>query len=268
MLQQKGKYLYFTYTIYGGLDDQITMLELMITAALSLQRILIIKDTETASQHRTSKRYVPFDWSRYFDLAQTKIAKIMANGSIKEIESTFCWVHEKDFDFEGHAPEQIKHINGDQLYNPENEHYSVLCVSKITLARTEKNIATLKAQGITISWLSDLLYKPVYHVSLSSSSRVNELSDIVLNQFGTDRQSSSYIQTTVSLKTRLKRHDFQFNYYVCMHIRGQDRALLDKNHYHAMQKEQIEYIVKMFHGDSGHARRWAKLRVDLGQEPL
>ena len=169
----------------------------------------------------------------------------MTDRSIKKIESTFCWVHEKDFDFKEHAPEQIKHIDGDQLYNPENESYSVLCISRITLARTQKNIEIMKAQGITISWLSDLLYKAVYHVSLSPSSRVNELSDIVLNQFGTDRQSSNYIQTVISPKTRLKRHDFQFNYYICMHIRGQDRALLDKNHYHAMQKKQIEYIVKM-----------------------
>ena len=159
----------------------------------------------------------------------------MADGSVKKVESTFCWVHEKDFDFKDHAPEQIKYVDCDQLYNPENECYSVLYASKTTSAKTRKNIETLKAQ----------VYKTAYHVSLSPSSRVNELSDIVLNQFGTDRQSSYYIQTVVNFKTRLKRHDFRFNYYICMHVRGQDMALLDKSHYHAMQKEQIEYIVKM-----------------------
>ena len=187
------------------------MLELMIMAALSLERTLIVKDTETASQHRISKRYVPFDWLRYFDLTQTKIAKIMADGSLREIKSALSWVHEKDFNFKDYSPEQTKHISGDQLYNPKNEHYSVLCVSKITLARTQENIATLKAQGITISWHSGLLYKAIYHVALSPSSKVNELSDIVLNQFGTDRHSGNYIQTVVNLKTRLKGHDCQFN---------------------------------------------------------
>ncbi len=244
MLQQEGKYLYFAYNIYAGLDDQITILELMITAALSLQRILIVKDTETAYQHRTSKKYIPFDWARYVDLAQTKIAEIMADGSIKEIKSTFCWVYEKDFNFKEYASEQIHYIDGDRLYDSENEHYSVLYVSKIQIARTKRNRETLKAQGITIAWYYDLIYKAAYHVSLSPSSRVDELSDRVLKQFGTDRQSSNYIQTVINFKTRLKRHDFQLNYYICMHIRAQDKALLDKNHYYAMQKKQIEYIVK------------------------
>ena len=85
---------------------------------------------------------------------------------------------------------------------------------------------------------------PVYHVSLSPSSKVNELSDIVLNRFGTDRQSSEYIQKVINSKTRLKYHDFEFNYYVCMHIRTQARSLHYEDHYYAMQKEQIAYIVK------------------------
>ena len=244
MLQKKGKYLYFAYDIYAGLDDQITILELMMTAALSLQRILIVKDTETASQHRTSKKYIPFDWARYVDLAQTKIAEIMSDGSVKEIKSTFLWLHEKDFNFKEYASEQIHYIDGDQLYDSENEHYSVLYVSKIQIARTKKNRETLKAQGITISWHYNLIYKAAYHVSLSPSSRVDELSDAVLHQFGTDRQSSDYMQTTLNSKTRLKKHDFRFNYYICMHIRAKDRALIDEHHYHAMQKKQIKSIVK------------------------
>ena len=49
MLQQKEKYLYFVYNIYAGLDDQIAMLELMMIAALSLKRTLIVKNTETSA---------------------------------------------------------------------------------------------------------------------------------------------------------------------------------------------------------------------------
>ena len=244
MLQQKEKYLYFDHNIYAGLDDQIYVLEVMMMVALSLKRILIVKNIETAAQHRTSRKYVPFDWDRYFDLAQTKISEIRSDRSIKEIKSPFCWVHEKNFNFKNYAQEQIRYIDGTQLYDSGNEHYPLLYVSKTQIPILEKDEVMIKSRGLTISHYCGLIYKPVYHVSLSPSSKVNELSDIVLNRFGTDRQSSDYIQKVINSKTRLKDHDFQINYYVCMHLRTQAMALLYKDHYYAMQKEQIEYIVK------------------------
>ena len=244
MLQQKEKYLFFDFNIYGGMDDCVALLELMMVAALSTKRILIIKETETASQHRTSKKYIPFDWDNYIDLEQTKIAKIMSNGTIKEIKSTFRWEHEKNFNFKSYAREQIRYIDTTQLYDSENKDYSMLYVSKPSISKLKKNKAALKAKGIKISHYYNLIYKASHHVSLAPSQKVNELSDIVLSHFGTNRQSSRYLQTVLNSKHRLKKHDFEMNYYICMHLRANDSILYFIANYYAVQKEQIAYIIK------------------------
>ena len=248
MLQQEGKYLYFAADITGGQDDQINTLELMITIALSLQRILIIKETESAVHHRTSIRYIPFHWSSYIDLARTKIAEIIPDGTIKEVQSSLRWVHKKDFNFKAYSGEQIRTINISQLYNPEYTLTPVLCVTG-TKNPDYRNIV-VDASNMRIHC------KALHHITLSPSSKVEDLTDIVLARFGTDRKSSLYAQASLNFKVRVRKHDFRFNYYMCMHIRGGDILQYDKSYYFSAQKEQINHIV-----EAVYARHSSKIPI-------
>ena len=224
MLQQEGKYLYFADDVVGGQDDQVRALELMIIAALSLQRIPIVKETETAYQHRTSVRYIPFRWDSYIDLARTKIAEIRPDGTVKEVQSSLRWVYEKDFNFKMYGDEQIRNINLSQLYEQAYVHTPILCAKGNVSIRS--------------------YYKILHQITLFPSRKVDDLTDIVLARFGTNRKSSLYAQASLSSKTQPRPYDFKFNYYICMHIRTRDIVLLDKSYYFAMQKEQINHIVK------------------------
>ena len=244
MLQQEGKYLFFSFRIHGGFEDQINHLETMMITALSLKRILIINETETSPQHRTSKRYVPFNWNRYVDLAKTKIAEIAPNKTIEEIKHTFRWVNEKDFDFKSYTKEQIRYIDGSQLYESENEHYPILHVFHIESPAQYRNKLACRAEDLILFQGIQCYCKVSYNVTLFPSQKVNDLTDIVLNYFGTDRQSSRYIQAVLRSKTKYGQHDFITNYYICMHIRANDIMLINRKNYFSVQKDQIRYIIK------------------------
>jgi len=244
LLQQESKYLFFAFDINGGLDDQTVALELMILIALSLQRTLIIRQSETPPHHRTSKRSVPFDWDHHVDLAQTQIAKIMPDGTLQKTAATLRYIHEKDFDFKAYTRREVCYADGAQIYAPENAAYPLLCVKRVRLSKLKKSRTTINDPQLILSPRLFCYYKAMYHISLSASATVNELSDIVINHFGTDRQSSEYIRTVLNCEVRHRPHYFGMNYYIGMHLRVTEMPLLSLSYYYAAQKEHIRALIE------------------------
>ena len=196
MLQHDEMYFYVPYNKGGGLDSKIFDLEMVANAALSTGRIPIINTVVSSIKHRLDniEEKAPIHWDRYIDLSATKVLKVESDGTIKEIPDTLRYVYEQDFDFSLYSEDQIRYIDKTQLYDKQNDQYPIICLLH------EDDILKLKQSPSykTLDCIKDYIKRgrrmpKCYDASLlivsAPSVEVNDLTDIVLNSFGTTRES-------------------------------------------------------------------------------
>ena len=228
MLQHSDKYLYFPYEYDGGLDSKTYDLILLIKVALSLGRIPIIKEARTSHTHRLDdiEQDVSIDWDEHINLSAVKILETTADGTIKELPEALQYLYEKDFDWS--CPEsQVRHVNGFQLYNEENEAIRI-----IVLARDRKSLRRkggdkrlpMINKGLYFSPRLNAYFKSPFYIVIPPSRQVEGLSDIVINHFGTKRESMKLFTSVLYDLPRFRKfsveQDFNnFRYYACMHVR-------------------------------------------------
>lgn len=282
MLQQSGKYLYLSYEYDGGLDSKIYDLDLLIKVSLSLRRIPIIKEAKTSSNHRLDdiNQDVSIDWDRYINLSGAGILKTEFDGTIKELPDTLQYVYERDFDFNAYPENQIRYINGLQLYDEENEHYPIIFMSRSpkSLERKRRSVRLPKFLTIPLShalhtWRRkrvkkspsfgeglyfcprlNAYFQSSFYIIIPPSSEVNELSDIVINYFGTSRENMKLFSNILYELPRFRNFDVDrdfnnFHHYACMHVRfGFSQSETDKMiKRHEYLRQDIEKIVaKMY----------------------
>ena len=255
MLQQSGKYLYLSYEYDGGLDSKTYDLELLIKVALSLGRIPIIKETQTSFHHRLDdvKQDVPINWDDYINLSDTKILKTEPDGTIKELPDTLQYIYERDFDFNSYPEDQIRRINGFQLYDEENEHYPIIFMlrDKEKLRRKGRDKPVPKFhKGLHFSPRLNAYFKSPFYTIIPPSSKVDELSDIVINHFGTSRESMKLFSKVLYELPRFRNFDAErdftnFHHYACMHVRfgysqAETKEILK---HHKYLRKDIEKVV-------------------------
>ena len=208
------------------MDSRICDLEIIISIALSLKRIPIIKESKAPVMYNASAENVLIDWERYINLAETRILRV-EQGGIKELPNTLQYIHERDFDFDAYSKKQIRHINENQLYDKENEAYPIICLSNTKNGVNPLGIAPQfyeKSDYPNKAAIGDPL---PFLVIFSPSREVNDLTDIVLNCFGTERAYLKFLSDTLYSHYRLYDHanicEFEngLDYYVCMDVRAE-----------------------------------------------
>ena len=227
MLQHDGMYFYTPYSKGGGLDSKMFDLEMVINVALSTGRIPIINTVVSSQKHRLDNinEKASIHWDSYIDLSATKVLKVESDGIIKEIPDTLRYVYEQDFDFSLYSEDQIRYIDKTQLYDKQNEQYPIICLLN------ENDILNLKQSPSykTLDHINKEGRMPVHpgaslYVALLPSAEVNDLTDIVLNYFGTTRENMKILFDTLLYDLpRFRGYKNSFTEasgaYTCMHVR-------------------------------------------------
>ncbi len=199
MLQESEKYFYVPYgKEEGRIDSKIHDLELIISTALSMKRIPIMEEGRFPIIYDGCAMSASINWEQYIDLFKTRILKI-ESGGIKELSDTFCYLCKRDFDLNSYPKSKIRYINSHQLYDEENEQYPVVCLSQskdIEKLQLIRSIPALSANDINRSNV------PLFLVIFSFSQEVNDLTDIVLDYFGTRRENMKLLSDIFSRSFR------------------------------------------------------------------
>ena len=225
MLQHPDKYLYIPFSAGGGLDSLIYDLELTINVALSMKRIPIIQTFETSAKHRLDNIGNNFavDWNSYINLSETKILAVTPGRAIKEISDTLQYVYKRDFNFDLYSKDQIRFIDKTQVYDEANNQYPVICLVPAKHLSEQNKLLVFSSELHFYSRLH-IDYDPSFFIDFMPSREVNDLTDIVLNHFGTTRASMKILSDILYeipgvRYTDKKIHHEDLNYYTCMHVR-------------------------------------------------
>ena len=228
MLQHKEKYLYAPYIRGGGLDSKILDLEIISNTALSIGRIPILNEEKSSSSHRldNKKRGSTIDWEKYIDLSASQILKV-GDGTTEEIPWALQYVHQRDFDFGAYSEGQIRYIDSTQLHDEVNDEYPIICLLN------SKDLKVLSQRPK----IGELCYKGRikfdrninFFIILRPSQEVNDITDIVLNHFGTTREgvqklsNALYTLDRYATSVHKKLCSSAAGCYICMHVRyGRD----------------------------------------------
>ena len=217
-MQKDGKYFYTPHRIGGGFDAQILHLSDFTQVALAMKRIPIITNEISSPRHRLDKsnKKILVDLRRYIDFSKTEIFALKSSGEIAHAD-TFQYIHKQDFDFGSYSKDQIRYINHTQIFDEENENYPVVCMLNPEYISRQKNIRTQHRIYARLQVGPPLNYLIIF----PPSKLVNDLTDVVLNYFGTTRKDmkllSSILYELPNPKWRF--YDEGLNYYACMHIR-------------------------------------------------
>ena len=222
MLQESGKYFYVPYgQKQGGIVSKIHYLELIISIALSMKRIPIIEEEKFFLICDGCAMSTSINWKQYIDLSKTRILKI-ESGGIKELSDTLYYLCKQDFDFNSYPKNKIRYINSHQIYDEENEQYPVVCllqsrdIEKLQLVRSKPYLGTNENR----------FGAPTFLIIFSFSQEVNDLTDIVLDYFGTRRENMKLLSDIFS-------HSFRIEHlwgnslarisqsYACMNLRSE-----------------------------------------------
>ena len=201
MLQESEKYFYAPCRQKeGSIESKIHDLKLIISIALLMRRIPIIEEGRLPLICDGRATSTSINWEQYLDLSKTRILKI-ESGDIKEFPDTFCYLRKQDFDLNSYPKSKIRYINSHQLYDAENERYSVVCllqsqdIEKLQEIRSQPCLSTNNINQ------SDV---PQFLVIFSFSQEVNDLTDIVLNYFGTRRENIQLLSDIFSRNWRIQ----------------------------------------------------------------
>ena len=236
MIQESGKYFYREPHPCGGLDIcSIYMLQ-SIVLSLTMKRIPIIAKPLLSHSHRLDKltKKVSCDWAWYFNLSKTQIFKIGSDGTIKKSPDTLQYVYEQDFDFSLYSKDQIRSIGGTQIYDAANAEYPLICMPNFfNISNQKKHSDFVKDKGCSPT------FKPSFLISIPPSKIVNDLTDVVLNYFGTTLKDMNLLSNIVYDLPGIRHSNAELypkslNYYACMHVRyghnaTQVSSFLDKS---------------------------------------
>ena len=225
MIQKAEKYFYTPHRIGGGFDAQILHLTKFLQVALAMKRIPIITNEFSSPRHRLDKsnEKVLIDMRRYIDFSKTEIFELKSSGEIARAD-TFQYIHEHDFDL--YSKDQIRYIDNTQIFDYENENYPLVCMLNPEYISGQKKIPEFGVRlhsGLNID--SALNYLLVF----TPSKLVNNLTDVVLNCFGTTRKDMRLLSRILYEFPNLRCEDTGFyyeglNYYACMHVRYMGNA--------------------------------------------
>ncbi|MCY4260018.1 MAG: hypothetical protein OXC91_07115 [Rhodobacteraceae bacterium] len=225
MLQHPEKYLYLPYVRGGGLDSKLWDLEIIINAALSMNRIPIIKEMQIYRFNRSDnmEQDTSINWDKYIDLSKAKILKTEPSGASKEIPHTLQYVYERDFNFNLYSKNQIRFINSEQVHDKENDRYPIICLLK------DKDLSSLKKPIGSLNKLKfgrrvDSHYDPSFFIIFPPSKEVNDLTEIVLGHFGTTLAGMNTLCHMLNHflpRYREQKDKFLRNSgsYACVHVR-------------------------------------------------
>ena len=191
-----------------------------------MQRIPIIKESKVSVMyHDTSAGNVPIDWQRYINLAETRVLRVEC-GRIKELPDTLQYMHERDFDFDAYSEKQIRYINEDQLHDKENEAYPIVCLSDTKKGESPRGITPQFYEKSDYPKKAAIGVLRPFLVIFSPSREVNDLTDIVLNCFGTERAKLKSLSDILYSRYRLYSHkniceQNDLNYYACVNVQSE-----------------------------------------------
>ena len=221
-MQKDSKYFYTPYSTGEGFDAQIRHLTQSVKVALTMKRIPIIMNGFSSRRHRLDKsnKAALVDMRRYINLPKTEIFALKSNGEIEQSE-TFQYIHEQDFDFDSYSKDQIRYIDHTQIFDDENENYSVVCMLNPEYISGQKEIPKFGKRlytGFKIPLIPD------YLIIFPPSKLVNNLTDVVLNYFGTTRKDMKLLSSILYEFSNLRCGDTglyyeDLNYYACLHVR-------------------------------------------------
>ena len=267
MLQQDEKYLYLSSKrIDQRIGSKICELESVINIALSVKRIPVISEHRVSAINNKPLSDKPIGWERYINLPATKLLKVEA-GEIRELSETLQYVHQRDFDLSAYSENQIRYVNMSQLCDKENENYSVLCLSESENNGTPwgiipKSHASLNGMNSTSSSGSSS-----FLVIFSLSKEVNDLTDMVLDYFGTSRSEMELLVNILYSSFRAKHMSFDecknnLNYYACIDTRHKEKSNLVSEFINkCMAKRKIAYAIKK-------TRRWYSAQSHPSKMPF
>ena len=224
MLQRSEKYFYAPYRQgKGGIDSKICDLELIISTALSMKRIPIIKEGLFPVMHDGRITDIPINWERYIDLLRTRILKA-ESGRIKELPDTLRYIYERDFGFNSYPKDRIRYINSYQLYDEENEQYPMVCLSESEDMEKLRGIRSKPCRDLHCMDKIRVDNSSSFLVIFSFSQEVNDLTDVVLKYFGTKREGMKLLSGILLPSFRVRNMGSRnlegiLNYYACMSVR-------------------------------------------------
>ena len=222
MIEKAEKYFYTPHLIGGGLDAQILHLTRYLQVALAMKRIPVITNEFSSPKHRLHKsnKEVLVDLRRYIDFSKTEIFQLKSSGEIEQA-CTFQYIHEQDFDFASYSEDQIRYIDYTQIFDEKNENYPLVCMLSSEYIQGQKKIPEL---GVRLHSGLNIDFTLNYLLVFTPSKLVNNLTDVVLNCFGTTRKDMRLLSRILYEFPNLKCGDMGFyyeglNYYACMHVR-------------------------------------------------
>ena len=253
MIQESGKYFYTPHTIGGGFDAQIQHLVTFISVALTMKRIPIITKAFSSRRHRLDglNKNVLIDWGRYIDLSKTEIFKVGTEGIIERLPGTLQYIYEQDFDFSLYSKEHVRYIDYTQAYDKENEKYPIVRMLSPEYISGQKKLPKFGERLYSRLW--PIPFQNSFIV-FSPSELVNNLTDVVLNYFGTTRKDMKLLSDILYELPRIRYADTEFcyeglNYYACMHVRygANPKAAQKMISQSAKLSKYVEKVVKIIY---------------------
>ena len=248
----------------AGLDHKLNTLKCVIEEAIHLDRILVLRKFaicpyqnfiyKTNSKIKTvntsmmiSDIYISQDirdglqyrnFEDYINLEKTKIYKPENNGDIQEIEKTFRYINEENFDLSAYTDEPELVLNtsklADEFVNNEPKAFNnqiLIMVNREALSTEQNNQYKVVVRRTNIHG-----YKVVkenrFLVKFSPSDKVEHLTDKILRSMGTSLISAKKRATFYrGATTREIQNNYQIEfsqkyplYYACLHVRLGDAA--------------------------------------------
>lgn len=259
MDQNKGYLVYNFKEHTGGLDDHLLLLQRFLSISLLLNRVPVITGFHSDIDHNFALPKKVMQFRNYVDLSKTQIFKMKADKTIEQIVSPLQWVSDQDFDSQSFPEKQICYVNiyegvetevleqnVQNIFGKNLESYRVLCI---------KPVHTADSMSTDLGYASHkMLRLPLrlcpYTVMLQPSQRVEDLTEVVLNHFGTSRGDITNFKNMLNKQYRFGQRIVETArsincFYACLHVRTTDSPILYDRFYFASLRTQIKRTIKV-----------------------
>ena len=250
-MNKNKRYLVYNFKEYiesEGLDVYLGVLSQFFILSFLLDRVPVITGFYNNTEHNFDlpKRVVQFQ--NYVDLSKTQIFKIQSDKIIDQVASSLQWVSEQDFDLQSFPEEQVGYVHVDMhdfkdlSKLSEAESYTVLCIK---YKRIENEI---RIGGSVQAYPARTAFP--YFVLLQPSQIVEDLTDIVLNCFGTNRNDTISLKDELTKQPRIGRRivrevmQSKGSFYACMHVRRK-YLLHHSSYYFSSFRKQIKKAIQV-----------------------
>ena len=255
MGQNKGYLVYDFKEHIGELDNHLFLLRKFLSVSLLLNRVPVITGFHSAPHANLGLPRKVVWFQNYVDLSKTQIFKLKPDKTVEQTVSFLQWVSEQDFDLQSFPEEQVGNVYLDEYAHDraiqvllENESYTVLCIK----FRYQKSLEVLTAAN----FLGDAKQFS-YFTLLQPSRAVEQLTDIVLNRLGTNRndiirlKKESMKQPRVARKFMPRVVKLTDRFYACLHVSEKHYNATQANYYFASLRKQIQKAISATNLSSG-----------------